>query len=707
MLFPSQSPDGSVVTCLALSDAGVGDDLPNAVGVFAAADPAALGEAPDQGHHPRPLLVEHALDVFTRPGLRGQRLAVTADGIAAGRAWSPRFTVTEPAAVHDGTLRIAARDAEAGLELVTEAQSLPGGTLRIRHTVRNIGEGEYLLDGLEVHLPVGDDMDEILDFTGRHENERAPQRHDVVDGMWLREFRKGRPNFEGAVLVVGTKGFGFHHGSVLLVQTAWSGNSVLAVDRDTIETTGVVAGELLLPGEIVLKEGGSYTMPWVMVTASDEGLDGAMHSLHTWERTLPGHPACQPVTLNVWEGVMFDHDLDKLKEIARRAARIGVERYVLDDGWFHLRRDDHAGLGDWWVDTDVWPDGLHPLVDFVHGLGMQFGLWFEPEMVNADSDMFRAHPDWILQASGRTPIEHRNQQVVDLTNPEAFDHVLDAVSKVLGEYAIDYVKWDHNRFILEGGANRRGGAPAVHEQTLAYYRLLDALRERFPKVEWESCASGGGRIDVGVIEKVKRFWTSDMTDALSRQRIQRWTLQTIAPEYIGAHISQPSSQQSGRTFSLAFRAATAVFYSFGIEWDVTKADDADLDELAAWIEWYKANRDLLHSGRSVRLDVPDPAVFGHGVVAADRSRAIIAHVQYEESQTNRGVYLRVPGLDPEAEYTVEWTGPEPPSAALETLDGFGPLGATKVTGRYLATVGVRFPRCRPETIRLVDIVREQ
>ena len=205
-----------------------------------------------------------------------------------------------------------------------------------------------------------------------------------------------------------------------------------------------------------------------------------------------------------------------------RAARLGVERFVLDDGWFHARRTDTAGLGDWWVDRSVWPDGLKPLADAIHDHGMQFGLWFEPEMVNPDSDLYREHPDWVLQATGRLPLPHRNQQVLDLTNPDAFAHVLEQISTVLGECGVDYVKLDHNRDLLEAGTNTRGGAPAVHEQTVAYYRLLDTLRGRFPNIQWESCASGGGRIDLGVIEHVERVWTSDMTDALSRQRIQPW-----------------------------------------------------------------------------------------------------------------------------------------------------------------------------------------
>ena len=226
---------------------------------------------------------------------------------------------------------------------------------------------------------------------------------------------------------------------MLGVQPAWSGNTVLAVDRITEDGTAVFAGELLQPGEVVLTTGDTYTTPWIVITACNDGLDGVAHSLHAWERSLPAHPVSQPVTLNVWEALYFDQDPDVVLDLVGRAARLGVERFVLDDGWFHARRTDTAGLGDWWVDRSV-----------------------------------------------------------------------------------DYVKWDHNRDLLEAGTNTRGGAPAVHEQTVAYYRLLDTLRGRFPNIQWESCASGGGRIDLGVIEHVERVWTSDMTDALSRQRIQPW-----------------------------------------------------------------------------------------------------------------------------------------------------------------------------------------
>lgn len=705
MLFPSASTTAKQQTRLMLSEAKAGDDLPQVCSLWASTDGMSPVSGPAQKIGRTPLLTEHSQDVYIHPGIEGQRILPHPNGISTGQDWSPRFILDRDPECSEQKLCMSAKDEDCGLALTTCIETLAGGSLRIRHTVRNIAPGSYLLQGLKVRIPLADNQTEILDFAGRHEKERQPQRHDVHDGAWVREFRWGRTGFEGPVIMVGTPGFNFHQGQVVCVQPAWSGNTVLSVDRNSATAAGISAGELLLPGEVVLEEGQEYKSPWVLVTASNAGMDPIMHSLHSWERTLPAHPKSQPVTLNVWEAVMFDHDLDKLQDIADRAARIGVERYVLDDGWFHLRRDDTAGLGDWWVDKEVWPQGLTPLVDYVHDKGMQFGLWFEPEMINPDSDTYRQHPDWAMRARQENPRLQRNQLVLDLTNPEAFEYVYQKVSAVLDEHQIDYVKWDHNRDLLEAGSDLHGRSPAVHQQTLAYYRLLDRLRERFPHVAWESCASGGGRIDMSVIEHVSRFWNSDMTDALSRQLIQPWTMQTVAPEYIGAHISQPCSQQTHRSYSLDFRAATAVFYSFGIEWDIRDASDADLERLGAWVAWYKEHRDFLHSGDVVRLDTADEAVLAQGVLAQDGSRAIIAHIQYEESSSNRGIFLRVPGLDPTAQYKLTWTSPIQPEATLETFDVLGPLGQEHVSGEYLAQVGFRMPRCRPETARIVDIER--
>jgi alpha-galactosidase len=215
----------------------------------------------------------------------------------------------------------------------------------------------------------------------------------------------------------------------------------------------------------------------------------------------------------VWEAVYFDHDLDRLTELARRAAAVGAERYVLDDGWFGSRREETRGLGDWTVSPEVWPDGLAPLADRVHDLGMQFGLWFEPEMVNPDSDLYRAHPEWVLGAA-RLPPSWRHQQVLNLAHPDAYAYILERLDALLTEYDIAYLKWDHNRDVVD--------AP-VHAQTLAVYRLLDELRARHPGVEIESCSSGGARVDLGILARIDRVWGSDSNDALERQHIQRWT----------------------------------------------------------------------------------------------------------------------------------------------------------------------------------------
>jgi alpha-galactosidase len=648
------------------------------------------------------LLPEHSTPWFGRPGLSGYRLS---DGHpAAGRDWSSQFAESSVETAAGGA-QIDAVDAESGLRLRTEIESVAGGAVRARHTLTNTGTQPYVVESLEVVFPLATRATESLDFSGRHLTERIAQRRAITDGLWLRESRRGRTGHDSATLLVaGTPGFGFGHGEVWGVHVGWSGNHVHRLERLPDGTTTIGGGELLLPGELVLAVDESYTTPWVYLAASTVGLDGLAAAFHGYLRSLPSHPSSpRPVNLNVWEAVYFDHDIDRLRALADVAASIGVERYVLDDGWFYGRRHDQAGLGDWWVDAAVFPDGLHPIVDHVRGLGMEFGLWFEPEMVNPDSDVFRAHPDWILNVPGRTPVQERNQLVLDLSRPEVFDYLLEHVDAVLSAYDIGYVKWDHNRDLVDASSAARAGAPAVHAQTLAYYRLLDELRARHPRVEWESCASGGGRVDLEVLARTERIWVSDMTDALSRQRIQRWTGQLVPPEYQGAHISSEVSHQTGRHVPLPFRAATAFFGHFGIEWDLTEADDGQRQHIAAWIELYKRHRELLHSGRVVRLDEPDDARWVHGVVAADRSAAIIALVQLDESMHNRPGPVRVPGLDPARAYVVSRIDPHEPSDD-EVLLPRGPL-----SGQVLGSVGVqvagsniRHPQ-RPQTVVLLEL----
>ena len=697
ILFPRP---GSLPAVWAGPVPSAGLDPADAAALLAAARPCAL-------------LPEHGLGWFGRPGLSGHRLDA-GSGPVAGRDWSPLFL---PSGIESDSRRavVRAEDVTAGLRLVTEAEAVPGGAIRVRHTLANTGAQPYVVDRLEVVFPLPARVGEVLDFTGRQTAERIPQRHQLGDGLWLREGRRGHTGHDSATVVVaGEPGFGFGHGEVYGVHVAWSGNTVHRVERlpsSMLELeagephrlvpglTTIGGGELLLPGEITLAQGEAYTTPWVFLAASRDGLDSLAAQFHDYLRSLPAHPRTpRPVTLNVWEAVYFRHDFATLAQLADIAAGIGVERYVLDDGWFTGRRSDRAGLGDWQVDDAVWPHGLHRLADHVRARGMQFGLWFEPEMVNPDSELYRAHPDWILSAGGRVPPLQRHQLVLDLTRPEVADYLFGQISAVLSQYPISYVKWDCNRDVIDAGSGLRAGAPAAHAQVLAVYALMDRLRQQYPDVEWEACAAGGGRIDLAILERFQRVWPSDMTDAQARQSIQRWTAQLVPPEYLGAHVSAPFSHQTGRHMPLSLRCATALFGHMGIEWDITQASSEELAQLAAWIELHKTHRDLLHSGRMVRLDTGDDTAWMHGVVAADQSTALMCYVQLDVPRHDQAVAMRIPGLDPARRYQATDVTPGHRAGLVNGL-----ASGVQASGAALAEIGLAIPPQRPLTAAIILI----
>jgi alpha-galactosidase len=648
------------------------------------------------------VLPEHRTGWTGRPGLSGSY---------AGAGWSPSFTGTTtavggtPAAGFHATgparCDFRAADDTGRLDLELTVELLPTGLLRTRATLHNRAAETYALDDLVLSFPVPSAATELLDFAGRHNLERQPQRIPLVTGAHVRENRKGRTGSDSAYLLhAGTAGFGFAAGDVWAVHTAWSGNHTHYAQRVFTGEQLIGGGELLLPGEIRLGTGDSYRSPWVY-GAYGHGLDEVARRFHRHLRArTPAVSTERPVTLNVWEAVYFDHDADRLIELAERAAALGVERYVLDDGWFGSRRDDHSGLGDWVVSPDVWPRGLHPLVDRVRKLGMQFGLWFEPEMVNPDSDLARAHPDWVMAARAEWPIESRYQQVLNLGIPAAYEHVKSQILAILGEYDIGYLKWDHNRDLIEAGNQLDGGRPGVHAQTEAVYRLLDEIRAAHPGLEIESCSSGGGRVDLGVLECTDRVWVSDNIDPHDRQRMLRWTTQLVPPEYLGSHIASGRSHTTGRRHDLGFRAGTAIFGHLGIEWDLAEATEDELTQLRAWIGFYKEQRDLLLSGDLVRMDGLDDRILVHGVIAPDRSRALFAMVTTDSIYPDPAGRLRLRGLDPDRLYRVRpvFVGA---TVDLDPPQWWGASGEGQLfSGAALALAGVACPRVHPDQVVL-------
>ena len=640
-----------------------------------------------------------------RENARGFLGAPTLIGSRAGLDFSQLFVLRETRRIDDYSVEFVSVDAEAELEVTFKVSLLESGLAQFEQSVTNLGLNEFILDSLVAWLPLPDYVNEQIDFTGRWMNERQMQRKQIQTGTWLREVREGRSGHDFTLVEFATANSAtFDQGEVWGVSLAWSGNSRHMIERTPIGRTSIGAGELLLPAEVVLAQEETYVSPRVVAAYSNEGIDGASHRFHSQQRLRANHPTNvrpRPVTLNVWEAVYFDHDLTKLTDLARVAGEIGVERFVLDDGWFGSRRDDSSGLGDWTVSNDVWPNGLKPLIDVVKANGMEFGLWFEGEMVNPDSDLYREHPDWILQSGGRVSPTFRNQQVLDLAHEGAFAHVLGQVDALLSEYDIAYIKWDHNRVLTEAA---HFGRPAVRKQVQAIYRLFDELKARHPKLEIESCASGGGRIDLEMLEHADRFWASDSNDALERQSINRNTSIVIAPELLGTHIGPTKAHSTGRTHSHTFRATTALWGHAGLEWDLTEASAEERKLLSSWISYYKEKRGLLHSGRTVRTEHADDSAYVHGVVAQDKSEAIFMVAQLQTSQFSRPSAIRLTGLDADALYEVRVV--EPAGAAqFMQLKPPSWFAGVRLSGAALGSFGLKSGVLRPEQALLIEAKR--
>jgi alpha-galactosidase len=565
-----------------------------------------------------------------------------------------------------------------------------------------------MLQSLAATFPVPESANELLDTYGRHLRERAPQRHAFTVGKHERESRRGRPGADATLLqVVGAKGFGFERGVVHAVHLAWSGNHRLIAEKGPSYPPFIQVSDLLLPGEGLLQPGETYTTPKAIGSWGD-GLSAMSHRFHAYVRALPGYPkSTRPVMVNTWEAVYFSLDFDKLVSLAKTAAAAGAERFILDDGWFKGRRGDTAGLGDWFVDKDVFPNGLQPLWDEVDKAGLQCGLWFEPEMVNLNSDLARAHPDWILRPTAdRLPVPGRQQYVLDLSNPDVFAYIFKCIDDLLTEYKlIKYIKWDHNRDLVEPSSALASYRAAVRANVLAVYRLMDKLKKAHPELEIESCASGGARVDLGILERTDRIWTSDCTDPLERLTIQKYTSLVVPPELMGAHIGPPESHTTGRTHKLDLRAGVPLLCHLGIEWDLTSASSDDQAAVKQWIDLHKKWRDVIHSGNLVFVDdTADEHADVRGVVAKDQSRGIFTFTQVRTAASYPPPKFRLCGLDPSKRYKVSLLydlsfarGGAVGQSALQWA------GGVTLSGKALDLGGLATLTIEPERLYVVEV----
>ena len=495
----------------------------------------------------------------------------------------------------ESSITIRLREEREGVLLEQRISLAPGGAFLFDVRVENCGNAAFTLDWLaSAMVPLAASSAALISWRGRHNAELQECTEPMPAQGWLREARRGISGHGGPPgVVVLDQGSTRDAGLVHALQLAWSGDSRIAVERDDEGYWTLCAGAVLQPGEVALAAGESYAAPQAILAISTKGRNGVAAQHHAAVRARLNWPngtmRPRPVHLNSWEACYFDHDEARIGELAEAAAAIGAERFVLDDGWFKGRKDDRAGLGDWICDPVKYPKGLKPLADKVRSLGMEFGLWVEPEMANPDSDLYRAHPDWALALDGGAQPTARNQLVLDLRRDDVREYLFGALDTLLRDVPIAYLKWDHNRDLAPAG-----GAAQVR----GTYELLARLRAAHPLVEIEGCAGGGGRSDAGMAQFVHRFWTSDNIDAVSRTAMQRGFLAWLPPEVMGAHVGASPAHATGRMQALGFRAAVAMPGHFGIELDPRKLDERERAELADWIAFYKQWRHLLHAGQT-------------------------------------------------------------------------------------------------------------
>jgi len=630
------------------------------------------------------------------PGITGQR--------PDGSGWSPRFSLAEQSATKT-SLTCTAQDDLAQLCVTTTIGLSAEGVATVDVTVHNTGSSDYILTNLALTIPLAPSATEVIVPEGRWVHEFQEVRLPLRVGAVELVNRRGRTSHDKPPWIfAGEAGFSNERGTVTAAHLGWSGNAAVRAEVLTDGRRVLQLGEVLLGDELRIEPDGSYASPTVYLACSTTGMNGASQAFHSYLRARPGHPSPtkpRPIHMNTWEAVYFDHDLETLSRLADVAAEVGAERYVLDDGWFGGRRGDAAGLGDWWVSADVWPDGLNPLVEHVTGLGMEFGIWVEPEMVNPDSDLYRAHPDWALGVPDYEPIHGRNQLVLDLTNPEVWDYLFGHLDRLLADHDVSYVKWDMNRDLTQPASGNRA---ASHDQTLAVYRLIDAIRAAHPGVDIESCSSGGARTDYGILSRTDRVWTSDSNDANERQRIQRGFLRFFPPEVMGAHIGPGRSHTSGRQHSLGFRATTAFMGHLGIEWNLLDATEEERAMVRDALTLHKTHRQLLHTGTVWQVDATDPGLQIVGVVAKDRSEAIFSVAQVEMARYGTPERMRMPGLLVEADYTLDLVLLADSKLGLATRQpNWVEGGIREASGDQLATYGLQLPALDPESAVLIHV----
>lgn len=532
--------------------------------------------------------------------------------------------------------------------------------------IKNIGTGSVTIEKASAACLdfVSGDYD-VFRFYGRHAMERNLERTPLGHGTICFGSRRGTSSHQyNPAVILAEHGATEDSGACYGMLMVYSGNFLCEAEKDQFEQTRLLMG---LNDELfsyLLAAGETFTVPEVILSYSANGLSELSQQYH---KCIRDHVCrskyvheSRPVLINSWEAAYFDFTGDTIVDLAKEAASLGIDMVVMDDGWFGKRNDDNSSLGDWQVNEQKLGGSLAQLIDRVHEQGVKFGIWIEPEMVNEDSDLYRAHPDWAIQISGRKPIRSRNQLLLDFSRKEVRDQVFEQICAVLDQGEIDYVKWDMNRSMADVYAGN-----LTYDYVLGVYDFMERLTSRYPDLLLEGCSGGGGRFDAGMLYYSPQIWCSDNTDAINRTRIQYGTSFFYPVSAVGAHVSAVPNHQTGRVTNLNTRGVTAMAGTFGYELNPALLSEEEKQTIREQIQTYKKYERLINEGTYWRLSNPfEDEVSAWMSVSREQDRALVSVVRLVSEANPATVYIRLRGLKPDAVYLEENSGKQYFGAAL-------------------------------------------
>ncbi|MEK5172618.1 alpha-galactosidase [Heyndrickxia sp. FSL W8-0496] len=525
-------------------------------------------------------------------------------------------------------------------------------------------EDYYLKSVMSANIDFPDKNFEFIHLNGAWARENQLERKPVITGVQsIGSTRGASSHAHNPFFALVRPDTTEHQGEVYGFSLIYSGNFLAQVEVDTYQVTRAMIGVNPFDFSWQLKPNEEFQTPEAMIVYSDSGLNGMSQTFHELYRTRLARGQWRdrerPILINNWEATYFDFNEEKILNIAKNAADLGIELFVLDDGWFGERHDDTSSLGDWFVNKDKLPEGINGLSKKIHELGLKFGLWFEPEMICKDTKLYKEHPDWIIHVPGKRFSHGRNQFVLDFSRNEVVEYIFKLMDDILVDSEIDYIKWDMNRYISEAFSNDllpEQQGEIYHRYILGVYRLYEKLIEKYPHILFESCAGGGGRLDPGMLYYAPQAWASDDTDAVERLKIQYGSSMVYPLSSIGSHVSAIPNHQVGRVTSLEMRTNVAYFGTFGYELDLSVLSNEEKEQIKQDIEFYKMHRKLFQQGTFIRISSP----FTNNetawmVVSKDQSEAIIGHYEVLAKPNRPYERLRLKGLADDKLYQINDT----------------------------------------------------